>query len=138
MRTSQILALGAILSVGAGACSSGPGDGVSASVTGTVSYLLRIALAPDAVVTVRLQDTSLRNVAATLVGEQIQNADGRQVPIPFEVAYDPADIVATNTYTVSATIEEGGRITWRSTTAFAVITRGAPTSDVAILVDQLP
>jgi uncharacterized lipoprotein YbaY len=114
------------------------GGGTTANVTGTVSYQLRIALQPDATISVKLQDTSLQDVAAVLIGEQVQDADGRQVPIPFDIAYDRSLIVDSHTYTVSATITEGGVVRWRSTTAVPVITRGAPTMGVEILVEQMP
>jgi uncharacterized lipoprotein YbaY len=51
------------------------------------------------------------------------------------VTYRSDSIVENHSYTVSATIEEGGKVTWRSTTAYPVITRGAPTSGVEIVVE---
>ena len=105
-----------------------------ATVTGTVTYLERRAMPPEAVVTVRLQDVSRADAPAILVGEQRITMAGRQVPIPYEISYDPASIDPLMTYTVSARIEIGDRLLMISDTAYRVITRDAPTRDVEIRV----
>jgi len=103
-----------------------------------VTYLQRIALSPDAVITVTLQDVSRADAPATVIGTQVQAAGGRQVPIAFEVTYDQTKIDQRLTYTVSATIQESGKVTWRSTQAYPVITGGAPTTGVQVTVEQMP
>jgi uncharacterized lipoprotein YbaY len=55
-----------------------------ASVSGTVTYRERMALTPDAFVTVQIQDVSLADAPASTIGEQVIRNPG-QVPIPFEV-----------------------------------------------------
>ena len=82
---------------------------LSASVTGTVTYRERIALPPNAVATIRLQDVSLQDVAAIPIGIQIITDTG-QVPFPFAVSYVPSNIVPNRTYTVSARIEVDGQL----------------------------
>ena len=57
---------------------------LSASVTGTVTYRERIALPPNAVATIRLQDVSLQDVAAIPIGIQIITDTG-QVPSRTQV-----------------------------------------------------
>lgn len=106
----------------------------TAVVSGDVTYLQRIALPPDAVVTVRLQDISKMDVPAVLLGEQQIETGGRQVPIPFEVQYDPASIDDRMTYSVSARIQRGDELLWVSDTVHPVITRGAPTSGIQLKV----
>lgn len=89
----------------------------------TVAYRERIALPPDAVVEVRLLDTSRMDVAAELLSSQRFRMTG--VPFALQLAYDPALIDPRFTYTVSARILSGGRAIFRSTTAYPVLTRGA-------------
>ncbi len=122
----------ALLSACAG--SSPQAGSEMATVTGTVAYLERRAMPPEAVVTVRLQDVSRADAPAILVGEQRITMAGRQVPIPYEINYDPASIDPRMTYTVSARIEIGDRLLMISDTAYRVITRDAPTRDVEIRV----
>lgn len=104
-------------------------------LTGTVTYLERIALAPDASITVDLQNASTGMVA--VIATQTFNADGRQVPIPFELPYDATAIDPAGTYLLSARISQGGQTTFGSQTGVPVLTNGAPTSNVEILVSQM-
>ena len=109
-------------------------DGGGASITGEVTYLQRIALPDDAVVTVQLQDTSRQDVAAEVLGEQVIETEGKQVPIAYEVEYNEGDIVDNHTYMMSARIEDGdGNLLFINDTAIPVITRDNPTSDVQIM-----
>lgn len=98
-----------------------------ASVTGSVTYRERSALPPDAVVRVQLSDVSRQDAAAIPVAQATLTPAGRQVPLPFELRYDPKAIDSTHTYAVRATIESGGRLIFTTTTASTVITRGRPT-----------
>ena len=100
--------------------------GADASVRGTITYRERIALTPDAVVTVHLRDTSYADAAAVLISEQIISDPG-QVPIDFDLRYASDEIDNRNTYSVSAVITEGdGRMAFINDTAYDVITRGNP------------
>ena len=105
-----------------------PGGGTAtARVTGTVTYLQRIALPPTAVIKVQLVDVSRMDAPAVVLGEQIIQASGKQVPFVFEISYDPARIEANRTYAVQARIEDDGELLFINDTHYAVITRSAPT-----------
>lgn len=99
----------------------------SAQVTGSVGYRERIALPTDAIIDVQLADVSVADVAAQTVAESFINAEGRQVPVSFALAYDPAQIVPAHHYSVRATIRAGnGLMMFSSTQAYPVLTHGAP------------
>ena len=75
-----------------------------------------------------------------MIAEQIISDPG-QVPISFDVGYDPDDIESRNTYSVSARIEESdGRLAFINDTAHDVITRGNPkrVDMVLVLVEPPP
>jgi uncharacterized lipoprotein YbaY len=112
-------------------------DSLSGTLSGTVSYLLRIALAPDAVVEVTLQDVSKADAPAEVISTQTIATQGAQVPISYSLKYDPAKIDAKSTYAVRATITEGGKLTWTSTKRYPVLTRGAPVNNIEIIVEQV-
>ena len=97
-----------------------------AAVTGRVTYRERSALPPDAVVRVQLSDVSRQDAAPIPIAQATLTPAGRQVPVPFELRYDPDAIDSTHTYAVRATIESGGRLIFTTTTANTVITRGRP------------
>ncbi len=123
MKTGRFLIL--VLAAGLLACDDSPTSPDPGVVTGTITYRERIALPPNAIVNVQLQDVSLQDVAATVIGETTITTPG-QVPIPFEVMYDQADINPSNTYSVRATITVDGQLWFTNTSAYPVITRGNP------------
>ena len=104
----------------------GGGDGTSVGkVSGTVTYRERIALPPTALIKVQLVDVSRADAPAIVIGEQITQAAGKQVPFSFEIPFDPARIEASHTYAVQARIEQDGKLRFISDRHYAVITRGA-------------
>jgi uncharacterized lipoprotein YbaY len=111
---------------GMGAAPEGGGVG-SERVTGTVTYMQRIALPPTAVIKVQLLDVSRADVAALVLGDQIIQVGGKQLPFSFDIPYDPAKIEATHSYAVGARIEVDGKLRFINDQRYAVITRGAPT-----------
>ena len=110
------------------------------AVTGVVTYLPRIALPPDAVVHVMVQNTSIADAPpeVTLLGEQYITDPG-QVPIPFAVKYNPADVDERANYGVRARIEDGnGRLLFMNTQSVPVLTFGNPSRNVEVITEQMP
>ena len=139
-RRAQALLAAMVLAVAASCGVAGSVLGTGSSVTGTVTYSERIELTPGATLIVRIRDTSYADAEAELIAEQVISDPG-QVPISFDVNYDPDDIDSGNTYSVSARIEESdGRLAFINDTAYDVITRGDPTrvNMVLVLVEPPP
>lgn len=112
-----VLLLGACSSVGGGVGSNDP------VVSGTVTYRERIALPADAVVDVALLDVSRMDVAATVLAEKTIEPS-HQVPIPFQLAYDPEAIDPRMSYAVRATIRRGEHPLFITDRHYPVLTRG--------------
>ena len=106
-----------------------------AQISGSVMYRERIALPPDAVIKVRLEDVSQHAKHDKVLAKANVPADGKQVPIAFVLPYNSAEIVASHRYQVKAAIVAENKTLFRSK-GYAVITNGAP-SDVVILVHQV-
>ncbi len=106
------------------------------AITGNVTYRQRMALPPDAVIDVTLEDVSLVDAPAKVLVLQIFSTEGRQVPIPFQLKYDPAQILPGHRYQVRAKIVSAGQTIFTTTTAYPVITDGAPT-DVTLMLEQV-
>lgn len=85
-----------------------------ASLEGEVVYLQRIALPPSAHLNVKLQDVSLADAPAIALAEYDGPITG-QVPIPYRLAYDRAEVKAGHRYAVSARIEAEGHLLFIST-----------------------
>jgi len=107
------------------ACAQNPKPSAEGSVlSGTVAYRERIALPQDAVVQVQLSDVSVQDAAAPVIAETTVKPEGRQVPLPFELRYDPSKLDPKRTYAVRATIRSGGQLRFTTTTVTPVLTRG--------------
>ncbi|MEP9397328.1 YbaY family lipoprotein [Mesorhizobium sp. KR2-14] len=73
------------------------------TITGEVLYRERNALPPDAVLTVQLIETSPAGEPSAIIGQQVIPKPG-QVPIKFEVHFNPLAVRPTATYLLEATI----------------------------------
>ena len=108
----------------------------TASVTGTVTYRQRVALTPGAVVEVKLLDVSRADAPSVTIAEQVFKPAGRQVPIEFELRYDPRRIEQNRRYAVRARILEGVKLRFTSTQVYPVITGGNPNA-VEVIVSPV-
>jgi uncharacterized lipoprotein YbaY len=109
-----------------------PADGseAAAEVTGTILYLMRIALPPDAIAEVVLIDPAYP-LAEPIATQTIALA-GQQVPVAFSLAYNPAQIQPDKPYAIEATLtSEIGLL--KTKQPVPVITQGNP-SQVELMV----
>lgn len=136
MRTAALLLTAVVAACDAPPSPPAPAD-AAGRITGTVTHRQRSALPPDAVVEVELRDVSLADAPAKLLGRQEIATKGRQVPIPFEIAYDPKAIDPRHSYAVTARILIGSQLALVTDTHHAVLTRGAP-STIEVVVVPVP
>lgn len=106
--------------------------GALTQVTGSVMYRERIALTPDAVLSVEVAELTPEGKPGDIISQQVVKGPG-QVPIPFSLAINPQRIRAEATYVVTARITDGTR-TFSTTTPIPVLTQGARSSDVQVLL----
>jgi putative lipoprotein len=97
-------------------------------VSGTVTYRQRSALPPNATLTVSIIDVSRADAPSVTIAESRIPTAGKQVPIPFDMAYDRAKIQERNRYAVRAEIGDGDRLLFTTDTSYPVITQGNPRS----------
>lgn len=88
-------------------------------IAGEVAYRERIALPPNAVLTVRLSDVSLADAPETVVAEQKIDPAG-QVPISFELKISPAVVQPRATYALQARITVGNQLWFVNDQRYAV------------------
>lgn len=106
--------------------------GTLTQVTGTVTYRERIALTPDAVLTVEVRELTPEGKPGDILGQQVVTSPG-QVPLPFSVALNPQRIRPEASYGLTARITDGGR-TFGTPTAVPVLTQGHRSTDVQVLL----
>lgn len=92
-------------------------------VSGTISYLQRVALPPDSDVIVQLRDVSRMDAKAGILAEQ-RFTTRSQVPLPFELMVEPAKIDPRMRYAVAARIERGGKLMFINDKLYPVLTQG--------------
>ncbi len=93
-------------------------------ISGNVTYPQRIALPPDAVLIVRIQDVSRADAPARILAEQRIELAGRQVPISFQTTVDRDLIGKRARITAAARIERGGKLLFISDKSYPAIRNG--------------
>ncbi len=104
------------------------------TVKGTVAYLEKIALPNDAVYEVYLLDVTDANAPGKYISGISNRTNGDQVPLAFEIPYAPSQISPNGKYIVQAFISSKGKLLFKNDNGVAVITNGAPTSNVQVVV----
>lgn len=107
------------------------------TLDGTITYRTRQALPANAVVELRLLDTSRADAAAQPLARRVLVTRGEQVPLPFTLTYAPAAIAAGRRYQLQVTITIDGRVRFRTTTAHPVLADGVQTTPVAVVVEPV-
>jgi putative lipoprotein len=103
----------------------------TAVLRGTVTYRQRSALTPEAEVQVELREAARAGGDAVVVAKRIIERPG-QVPIAFELPYDPSAIDPAASYTVSARITDRGQLQFVTETPVPVLTGGAGTAEIVV------
>ena len=99
-------------------------------VKGTVSYLERVALSPSTKLEIILADAPYK-----LIHQKTISPIG-QVPITFEISYDPHQIIENHTYAVMARITDQGSLLFINDKSYQVITRNN-TQDVQMILKRV-
>lgn len=107
------------------------------TVTGSATYLQRIAMPPEAVLTVRIEDVSRADAKAHVMAETREPFGGRQVPLAFSLQVPRAAIDPRMRYAVRATITVGAELRFTTTQHHPVLTQGAADS-VDLLLAAVP
>ena len=102
------------------------------TVSGTAAYLQRIAMPPEAVLTVQVQDIS--RPGAPVLAESREVFGRRQVPLAYSVKAPRSAINPRMRYAVRASISIGVETPFATTRSYPVLTHGAPDQVNLVLV----
>lgn len=101
------------------------------SLSGTVTYLERMALPPEAVVEVQLLDVSLADAPAKLIaGTRI--APAGQVPVAYRLDYDDSQIQPGHSYALLARITLDDRLMFINATHHPVLDGGPDQTEITV------
>ncbi|MCM2678811.1 YbaY family lipoprotein [Echinimonas agarilytica] len=89
-------------------------------ISGEVLYRERIAMPPESVVRVTLEDVSLADAPSTLVANTTILMGNRQVPVPFVLAVKKSKVDARHRYSIRATISANNQLQFTTTRHYGV------------------
>ncbi|TXL78763.1 META domain-containing protein [Vineibacter terrae] len=132
-----LAALGAVLALSACAPAAGDPPAKPAETLilhGNLTYRERIALPPGSTAEVTLADVSLADAPAPVLARQTIALQGRQVPVPFSLTLDRAQLKPRMRYSVQGRIQDSrGNLLWITDTVNPV-DPVSPASDMGTLV----
>lgn len=105
-------------------------------VKGSANIRQRIALPPDAVLTVTLSDASLADAPSKVIAQSVTRTEGQQAPFSFVLPYNPADIQPNARIILSAAITLNGQLIFITDTIQEVINRNGTQADLLLVPVQ--
>lgn len=90
------------------------------TISGTVRYLERIALAPNSTLYVSLQDVSLADVAAKELAHQVI-PQAETAGLSFNLTYREADVLPGHSYAIHAQIKINDTLIYSTTQSHPVV-----------------
>lgn len=106
------------------------------NVSGTINIRQRVALPPDAVLTVTLSDASLADAPAHVLSQKAVRTEGKQAPFNFVLPYNQANIKPDARILLSAAITVNGQLMFITDTVQTVINQGSNRADLLLVPVQ--
>ena len=106
------------------------------NVSGTVWIRQKVALPPDAVLTVTLSDASLADAPAKVLSQRAVRTIGKQAPFSFVLPYNPAEIQPNARILLSAAVTVNGKLMFITDTVQEVINHGGTKADLNLVAVQ--
>ncbi|MFS2222475.1 YbaY family lipoprotein [Pantoea sp. B65] len=103
------------------------------NVSGTVYIRQRIALPPDAVLTVTLSDASLSDAPSKVLSQRVVRTEGKQAPFQFVLPFNPADIQPNARILLSAAITINGKMAFITDAVKPVINGGGTKAELILV-----
>ncbi|MBP2170166.1 putative lipoprotein [Erwinia toletana] len=103
------------------------------NVSGSVYIRQRIALPPDAVLTVTLSDASLADAPSKVLSQRAVRTEGKQAPFSFVLPFNPADIQPNARILLSAAITIDGKMAFITETVKPVINGGGTKAELVLV-----
>ncbi|WP_158783867.1 YbaY family lipoprotein [Pantoea sp. BAV 3049] len=103
------------------------------NVSGSLYIRQKVALPPDAVLTVTLSDASLADAPSKVLSQRVVRTDGKQAPFKFILPYNPADIQPNARILLSAAITVDGKLAFITDTVKQVINNGGNKEELILV-----
>ncbi len=104
-----------------------------ANVNGSVIIRQRIALPPEAVLTVTLSDASVADAPSKVLAQRAVRTDGKQSPFQFLLPYSPSDIKPGARILLSAAVTLNGKMLFITDEVQPVVVNGVTSKDLTLV-----
>ncbi|WP_395489447.1 YbaY family lipoprotein [Cedecea davisae] len=121
---------------GASASASQQANIAMPNVSGTAWIRQKVALPPDAVLTVTVSDASLADAPSKVIAQKVTRTEGKQPPYSFVIPFNPADIQPKARILLSAAITVNGKLMFITDTFQPVINEGGTKADLTLVPVQ--
>lgn len=115
---------------------SGPGQQaaiVQPNVSGTIYIRQRVALPPDAVLTVTLSDASQSDAPSKVLSQRVVHTKGKQAPFLFVLPFKPSDIKPNARILLSAAITIDGKMVFITDAVKPVLNHGGSKAELLLV-----
>ena len=106
------------------------------NVSGTIWIRQKVALPPDAVLTVTLSDASLADAPSKVLAQKAVRTEGKQSPFSFVLPFNPADVQPNARILLSAAITVNDKLVFITDTVQPVINQGGTKADLTLVPVQ--
>ncbi|AGN87459.1 MULTISPECIES: YbaY family lipoprotein [Enterobacteriaceae] len=106
------------------------------NVSGTVWIRQKVALPPNAVLTVTVSDASQADAPSKVLAQKAVRTEGKQSPFSFVLPFNPADIQPNARILLSAAITIDNKIVFITDTVKPVINQGGTKVDLTLVPVQ--
>lgn len=106
------------------------------NVSGSIWIRQKVALPPDAVLTVTISDASLADAPSKVLAQKVTRTEGKQAPFSFVLPFNPADIQPNARILLSAAITLNDKLIFITDTVQPVINQGGTKVDLTLVPVQ--
>ncbi|MEX9251895.1 YbaY family lipoprotein [Pseudenterobacter timonensis] len=106
------------------------------NVSGTVWIRQKVALPPDAVLTVTLSDASMADAPSKVLAQKAVRTEGKQPPYSFVLPFKPSDVQPNARILLSAAITVDGKLVFITDTVKPVLNQGGSKADLTLVPVQ--
>ena len=106
------------------------------NVSGTIWIRQKVALPPDAVLTVTLSDASLADAPSKVLSQRVVRTEGKQAPFSFVLPYNPADVQPNARILLSAAVTINDKLVFITDTVHEAINNGGTKVDLNLVPVQ--
>jgi putative lipoprotein len=103
------------------------------NVSGSIYIRQKVAIPPDAALTVTLSDASQANAPAKVLAQRVVVTQGKQAPFHFVLPFNPADIQPDARILLSAAITLNNKVIFMTESVKAAVNNGGTKIDLTLV-----